>query len=236
MRRFLIVLALLFIFGHTYAQQTLSYINQTDSAKQLYNKYAYNKYGYVNGREYKPYYNPAQTSPILETKMSTGTIYHNGFEYTNLKLSYDTYIDELISMQNINKSNMPEYVQINKTAVDSFLIKFQSKSYFFKNLKFKNNELPNGYYEIAYKGKRTLIIKHTSIKTEVESITKYRPKMLSYIVDNDKIYPINKKKELLSLYVDHKKIIKKRIRQYQVIYEKLSNSQLIDLISYIETL
>ncbi len=235
MRQIFIVFSLLIICALTYAQPLQPYINMTDSAKQLYHQYAYNKYAFVNGREYLPYYNPTQTTPILEAMMSTGTIYYNGFKYSNLTLGYDSNLDELIAMPKEYISNIPIYVQINKSKVDSFLIKFQSKSYFFKNLSFKNNELPDGYYEIAYKGKYTLMIKHTCLVTEEESVTTYNPNMLSYIVDNNKIYPIRKKKELLNLFEDHKKQIKKRIRQYQVSYIKLSNTQLANIIRYIES-
>ncbi len=236
MRRIFIVLSLLFICVYIYAQPPKSYINQADSAKQLYQNYAYNKYAYVNGREYIAYYNPTQSTPILNAMMSIGTIYHNGFEYSNLKLGYDTNLDELIVMPEMYISTTPIYTQINKSTVDSFLIKFPNETYFFKNFTFKNKDLPDGYYEIAYKGKCTLIIKHTSIISEEESKTLYKPKLLNYIVDNDKIYPITKKKELLNLYEEHKKNIKKRIRQYPVSYEKLSNKQLSDLIHYIESL
>ncbi len=236
MRRFVIVLSLLFIGVLTFAQQLHSYISQSDSAKQLYRKYAYNKYGYVNGKKYISYYNPIQSTPILESKMSKGTIYYNGFEYSELNLSYDTYIDELIATQTFNKSVRPVNVQINKSKVDSFLIKFQFKSYLFKNLTFKNHELPDGYYEIAYSGKCTLIIKHFTTKSKEEGITMYNPKIQSYLLINNNINPINKKKELLSLYYDHKKKIKKKIRQYITPYKKLTNNQLTDLMRYIESL
>ncbi len=232
MIRVFIVIPLLLIGGISFSQTPLSFNNLTDSAKQVYHEAAYHKYDYVNGREYKAYYNPLQTTPILEAMMSTGTIYHNGFEYPGLILGYDTNIDELIAIPHM----YTKYIQMNKSAVDSFLIKLKSKSYFFKNLTFKNNTLPNGYYEIAYKGRSTLIIKHTSVVLIDEGITTYTPKMLNYLIKDDKIYPITKKKDLLCLYEDHKKLIKKRIRQNLTSYKNLSSNQLTDLIRYIESL
>lgn len=235
MNKFFIVLILIILSSTLHAQQVESYADKPDSVKQLYYEYAYNEYGYLNGREYKAYYNPLQSSPIFEEILSLGTIYSNGFEYSGLRLGYDMNRDELITMPDLHiSSNL--YVQINKATVDSFRIKYQLNSYLFKNLTFKNSELPDGYYEIAYSGKSTLIIKHSTVVLVEEGITKYNHKMSSYLVDNEQIYPIKKKKDLLSHYEERKKEIKRQIRKYPNSYNRFSSNQLSDLIRYIESL
>ena len=220
-------------------------INLTDSiyrpsketAEMLYKQKFNKEFGYINGREYKPYFNQLQISPYFESGKGLGSIYTDGRDYKNLFLIYDLNLDELILLPT-NPEFSKYYIKINKSTIDSFDIEFLKEKFRLVNFQFPNDstiELKSGFYEIPYKGKYQYFIKHAVLITKTGAYDDYVYQKKKYLFMNQHFYSIDSKRKFLDLFHQNRKLLKKRIRKMNSWYKDLNNTQMISLIELAET-
>lgn len=232
------ILLLISVFS-TYSQNIKhDYSLSCDSALSTYNKYMHNENNYFIGREYKVYHNYKQDNPYLNSRHGKGTIYSKGYVYSNKIIIYDIYTDE-IAENTFSKSSGNVNVKLQKMQIDSFAIEFDNHHYMFthiRNNKTSHNQVLDGFYEIPYKGKYQLVLKHIAEKGDSEGITTYTHKVDNFLKIGNAYYNINRKKKFLALFSAYKKQVKRKHRLFKTSYKELTTTQLIDLIKYAESL
>jgi len=234
MLRNLIIFGFLILTISINGQNAQIITNRVDSIKNFYFSETYNEYDFLNGREYKPYYNPSSSSPLLESTMGVGTIFSNGVAFENLTLLYDRNQDELIVMPDkFISENI--YVTLNKAKVDSFSIKYNDKLYHLINHS-SDDALPNGYYEIPYRGKNELYIKYYTSNLYNNGVLTYYPKTKRYLLKDDLCFQIKKKKDLFVIFSEHKKKIRKKLRSFHKPFKQLTNYQISQVLQFAESL
>ncbi|TRX71689.1 hypothetical protein [Carboxylicivirga sp. M1479] len=222
------------------AAQNTGEITQSKSklAIEVYENQFKNEFLFINGREYKPYHLPKHENPYLESVAGFGTIYMQGYVFEDKKLNYDIYKDLLIvNPEYYDFANV--YIELNKTLVDSFNIQLESRSYQFINYKKENclNTLNTGFYECLYKTSKTeLLIKHMVLLGVDNALDTYQYKQQRFLRIDNRYYNITKKKQLLALFPDKKKVVRKKIKSIYFSYNKMSGKQLTQLIQFTATL
>ncbi|MBR8536803.1 hypothetical protein KDU71_14610 [Carboxylicivirga sediminis] len=213
--------------------------SDTTRALELYQQTFESEFKYINGREYKPYHHPTQDNPFLNSTSGIGSIYMHGKEYAKKQLTYDIYKDLLIVVPDYFKfSNV--YVQLKKNEVDSFTISFDRENY--QLINYKKQECPPGlepgFYQRLYKSDNiTLLIKHYVIRGVNNAQTTFRYTTDRFILFNDHYsHNVSTKKKLVALLPEHKKQLRRKIKSINYSYKKMDNSQLIQVIQFIDSL
>ena len=241
MSKIISLLFLLFVHCITaLSQNTICNYNlESDTIRSLYSKKMHAKTDFILGREYKLYHFNRNNSPFLNSREGEGTIYTQGRTFPDLILSYDIYKDELI-INTFFSSITGVNVKLQKARIDSFSMKFiNDKIYHFKHLRNDRkgpNQIASGFYEIPYSGRWQLLYKHYAKKEEDSSNITYIHNTNKYLKINKLYYNIDTKKQFLELFKPHKKLLKKKFRLFNTTYKKLSKLQLIDLLTYAESL
>ena len=163
-----------------------------------------------------------------------GTLTINGQTFRNIKLRYDIYSDEIMTPMNLE-----DIVQLNKEMVDSFSISFDNKVYKFTNIREETLKGFQGYYDVLYKGRSALYIKH---KKEISlSLTEttdgefYLDNRI-YFVKDGIIYPITKTKDLFKILNDDRVLIRNYIKSNKLKVSKKIPESFVPVIRYYDSL
>jgi len=192
----------------------------------------------ITGKEYKIYHNYKQDNPFFNSYPGLGTIYSKGYVYNNKIILYDIYKDEVAIIRTSKKSSNVN-INIQKSQIDSFLIEFEYKQHLLKHIRNNNsnkNQIQNGFYEIPHTGKFQLLLKHKAVKKDISGVTIYSYEISIFLKIGDEYFNIDRRKKLFELFYSYKKQLKKKYRLLRTPYKKMTTSQLVDLIKYIETL
>lgn len=168
-----------------------------------------NRYFYIKGDPY-----------LFSSSMLDGSVTINGKTFKKIKLLYDIYNDELLTLTNKNV-----IIQLNKEMVDEFTISSQNRDYRFSRTQGEKQAPPNGYVNILYEGRTSLWVKY--LKTiELRAVdNKYDSFFQSlkiYITQDGKSIQVRNKKQLLELFSDRKSEIRDYMRERKI---KISGRQ-----------
>ncbi len=195
----------------------------------------------LNGREYKYYFYPQVSSPLIpENPLPTGSIVIQEKKYENIMLLYDTYKDLVVYYDPnnlINKSICP--VVINKYIIDEFSLQLPSDHLRFKYLEFPDNlqrKSRSGFYEIVYDGDCQFIIKHTSNKVIREGRYTYPYQTERYVVNAGIYYRIKGKRSLLKALADKTIEVKRYIRNSKIPVRWAEKDQIENILKYYNSL
>jgi len=195
----------------------------------------------VNGFMYPPRDTRIQGNPFLHDDFwKTATIYIHNKEYKDVLVKYDLVIDELILKAKLNDST-ERIICINKNQVDSFNI---GNSLFVNSSKLilNKNENANTFYELIYNKKVFVVKKYQKRFIDMyNNITPYGKysslKSDIILIGQDNYVNINKLRPLLDYYDKRfHKSIKEFIRNNNIDYKNISNTQLKELIEFCNTL
>jgi hypothetical protein len=195
----------------------------------------------INGKEYLPYFLHSKTTPLLFSgqRLNAILIIKNR-EFKNIRLQYDTYLDELLYTDTTRMVNF-EYprIALNKDIVDGFIIEFNGDSLVFKYLKFPENienELENGFYEIAYDGATKFIIKHTSDRYTHQALNEYDYSPEDYILIGNTFKKIENNKAFLQMFQEWTAEIKEFLKRSKIKINKAAKNDLIKVLVYIDSM
>ena len=215
-----------------------AYVLKTESALGVYSSKMFNEFAYIYGKEYKVEYLFGHNTPYLNNKVGAGAIFSKRDVYDNVMLLYDLKTECIVALT--QKFGMSaQYVQLNDAAVDSVAIDYDGLNYVFRFLSFKDGEdnvMENGYYEVPYKGKMRLFVKHVVKSYTKDGIETFVFDKRYFLNKDDQYYPVNRQKQLFRLFAEHKKELRKRIRTYRTYYNQLSTFYMVDLMGYIDAL
>jgi len=215
-----------------------NYAMDSISVKELYKDVRYDKYDYIFGKEYKIKYLPSKSTPYLNERPGNGFVYSKNNIYTDLILIYDIKEDKLVSV--VNKFGLSaQYIELNKSLIDSFKIEFENIKYQIYHVKFEKEQesfAKDGYYEIPYNGRLKLLLQH-QVYSKIEQAYEAFDFLEIFILQRDGLcYKVDKKSRFIKLFPHYKKELKKRMRSYRLSYSKLSRLQMADLTKYAELL
>jgi hypothetical protein len=204
-----------------------SNFNNQDTLKErqiLYNGILFkNKFLRIDGDPY-----------LFKNYFLPGTVSLNGRKFTNLKIRYDIFTDELMI-----PINLSDILQLNKEMVDSFTINFENKVY--KFIKFPEDTLKKfgGYLNELYKVKSALYVKYKkSISTNItdKSDGEFMQIQKIYFVKDDIIYPITSLHNLLKIINKDEMQIKTFIRENKLRVSSKMPESFIPVIRYYDSL
>ena len=204
-----------------------SSFNDQDTLKErqiLYNGILFkNKFPRIDGDPY-----------LFKNYFLPGTVSLNGRKFTNLKIRYDIFTDELMI-----PINLSDILQLNKEMVDSFTINFENKVY--KFIKFPEDTLKKfgGYLNELYKVKSALYVKYKkSISTNItdKSDGEFMQIQKIYFVKDDIVYPINSLSNLLKIINENKIQIKIFIRENKLRISSKMPESFVPVIRYYDSL
>jgi hypothetical protein len=145
-----------------------------------------------NGRAWRNlYYKIKGDQFLFSPEFLPGSVIIEGKTYSDLRLKYDIYNDELIIL-----TDNSIVLQVNKEMIDLFSMTFNNNTFHFKKLEADSLSSLTGYVNVLYDGKTSLYVK-------------YRKEILQLAVENqydmfNQISRIYVKKDGVNFRVDSK--------------------------------
>ena len=184
-----------------------------------------------NGRIWRNrYYNIKGDPYLLSNDFITGSVTMNGQAFERVKILYDIYDDEILTLTNRNI-----IIQLNKEMVDKFTINFPGvNSYYFRRITNEKKGGPEGFVNILYEGMVSLWIKYLKLVEPRAIDNKYDSfyQVHKIYVNVDTITAQTRnKKQLIQLFEDRKQEVKDYIRKNKI---KISGRQPESFIPVVE--
>jgi len=214
---------------------------QKDYLYNLYHQKVDDVDALIDGRDYVPYYYRSKLKPLLfNEKKRTGTLTLNGRKYNNLKLEYDTYLEELIYSDSNKFINDRLFkIALNKDPIDAFGLFSGGDSLIFRHFRTDDKvkfNLPEGFYEVIYDGKSKYIKKHKSFLLEKDGLYEYVYTPSDYVMIGDNYSRISSKRSFIKLFGDKSGEIKKFIRTNRVHIRNEDKQQIATVLKFYDTL
>ncbi len=192
----------------------------------------------ICGKEYLPYFFHGVTTPLfLSGETFNAALKIRGREYRNVRLQYDTYLDELIYTDTTRLvANTVPCIALNKEIIDGFRFVFRGDSMTFRYLKFHDPDMADGFYEVAYNGNTRFIIRHKSKLYIYDALTEYAYSPERYIMIGSKYYRIKNNKTFLSLFGEHSGEIKKFLKKSRTRIKVADKNAIIKALEYFDSL
>jgi hypothetical protein len=164
-----------------------------------------------NGRVWRNLYSRIMGDQFLFTKeFLPGAVTIEGKLFSDLKLKYDIYSDELLSF-----TDHGIILQLNKEKVENFSLDFENKVYQFRRIDPDSVNSLSGYMNVLYSGNTSLFVKYRKEILLLAVDNKYdlfSQTNKIFLKKNGKIYLVNSKMDFLRLLNDHKKQVKSFIK------------------------
>lgn len=214
---------------------------QTNDIKKLYFQEVSDPKEFINGKEYLLYYYRSNTSPLLLLgKEFNAVLFMNDRKYKNIKLQYDTYLDEVIYTDTsiMINSQFPR-IALNNFIVQGFSLFMDFDSLIFKYLRFPENRgknIPEGFYELARDGRSSLIIKHMSKQYMKQGVYEYDYNPVMYVSLGDSYRKVKNKKEFLLMFGEYSLEIKKFIKESNIRIKQAGKNDINRVLKHYESL
>ena len=179
------------------------------------------------------------TPYFLDFKTMPGSLTYNKKLHTDLTLSYNLIMDELILWGTGSGGKSPPIV-LNKYSVEKFTLKKDGRNYHFRlNTEMKpiHDHLKEGFYEVIYDDKLSMFIKHKmKLSTDPGNLDKfYESEKQIYLILEGNIFVINNRGDYISAFQDHEKSLRKYMRQRSINFDRSDTQVLIELCNYSKT-
>jgi hypothetical protein len=205
--------------------------------EKMYYKTFVTSNDFVDGKEYFNYAYRSKNSPLLSSaKDFNAVLFMDGRRYDNLKLQYDSYIDEVLYIDTSRVINyqFPKVV-LKKDAVDGFILIAGRDSMNFRHLKFLNdneNETDGGYFEVVYNGPSRYLIKHRALLYLSEARNEYKYSPENFILKDGIYCKVRNNKEFLNLFATRSKEIKLFMRRNRFNVRRASKEEIAMALKY----
>lgn len=235
-QRAFVTLSLLFLLLHfAFAQVTISDVNngQKELMLSLEDYYGTNDL-LLNGRAYMPNNPKIGNHPFfLKNEYLLGKVFIKGQCFSNVFLKYDLVKDELILYKKTGENSLAT-LSLTYELVDSFYI---STHLFVNKKKLDNQEKVNGYLKQLYKGKVSFFKQYKKVfQADYTPKTPYGVYMEEastlFVYDKKGFYKLRNKQAFLAFFGQHKKELKKYMRQHSFNFKEATNEQLYKLLQY----
>ena len=166
-----------------------------------------------NGRVWRNTYTGIRNDPYLFSKeFMQGSVIINGRTFNNVKLLYEIYKDEILTVTGRNI-----IIQLNKEMVNRFTLHSGNRDYLFVKAEEGDKSLPEGYSNALYEGRTGIYVKYRKVIDPRSVEGKYdafREVHRIYVIRDSIPVPVKGKGQFLSLFgKDEARILKDYIRQ-----------------------
>ena len=221
--------------------KTSQIASQTDYIKHLYSSKVEIPKEIINGKEYQPYYLRSEVKPLLfPDKKRTASVFTKTRRYDNLTLQYDTFLDEVIYTDTSRTINfMYSQIALNKDVLDGFNLYFEDDSLKFRYFRMQeclDKNLREGFYEVAYSGKSSYIIKHESSFYQRQGLNNYKYSPKNFISLGGAYYKINSKKNLLSLFGAKSPEVNAYLHSSGIKMRKAGKAEIVSILKFYDSL
>ena len=191
-----------------------------------------------NGMQYD-LYNPHMKGNAYYDDVDSwnkGSVFYDGYLYTNVNMMYDIYKDEVVILI---YNNFMRISLISEKIRDFNLL--DQHFIYLKNNPTNSNSLKTGFYGELYGGKIQVLSKKTkNIQNSTDylgNITPYfSPVKYYYLFKNGKYYTVNSQGAFLDALSDHKKEIKQFIRTNNIKFKKAPEQAMTAIAAYYDHL
>jgi len=158
-----------------------------------------------NGRIWRNnYLNIAGSQFLFSNEFLPGSVTIDGrtFNGKNLKLKFNIYDDELLTV-----TNSGTVLQLNKEMVDYFTLEFENRLYRFMNLHEDSLTVLNGYVQVLYEGATPLFVKYRKeirLKSSVGENDTFLQSYRVYIMKDGTVHRLINKMSLVRILDDRK--------------------------------
>jgi len=214
---------------------------QTNYLYTLYYKVISEPKEILNGKEYLLYFFQSKTNPLFNSRDKLNAIlYINNRQYRNIKIQYDTYLDEVIytDTSRIINYEFPR-IALNRDVIEGFSLCINGDSLKFRHLRFPPGSVDNpgdGYYEIVYDGATSYIIKHRSVLYRRESLNEYKYSPVNYVSTENKFYDLRNKKNFILIFGDKSQEINTFLHKSKIRVNKANRNQIVAVLKYYDSL
>jgi hypothetical protein len=179
-------------------------------------------YKYVRGFEF-----------LFTQDFLPGSVTIDGKTYNNLELKYDIYNDEILT-----PTDRGIILQLNKEMVEQFTLYYENKIFLFHNVKSDSINNLSGYVNVLYEGKTTLMVKYKKdiLMMADDKYDLFAETFKTYLLKENKIYPMNNKKDLITLLSDRQPEVKAFIKKNSIQVSKKLPGSFIPVLIYYDTL
>jgi hypothetical protein len=187
----------------------------------------------INGRIWSNHYFMISGDQFLfSNNFLPGTITLKGRTFSDVTLKYDILNDEILIPLDFGR-----VLQMNKELVDSFMISYNNKTYFFTRSRYVNPELPAGFVNIMYKGKSELAVKYIKkidrLNTEGNVDNFYQQTRL-YFINNNKVTLLRNKRSLYKAIEPYKNRVKIYLKKQMLYIDRNVPDSYIPALNYLD--
>lgn len=187
---------------------------------------------FINGKEYEPYYRTSVFKPLLlPEKKKSVTLFTATRQYDNLNLQYDTFLDELFYTDTSRMINsMFPLIALNKDVARGFNFYCSDDTLNFTYLD-STPGLEEGYYEVAYTGRFTYLVKHRSTFFTRDAVSNYRYSPVNLLSKGNGFVVIKTRRDLLKFLDDRSGKVKEYIHINRIKVRKSTKDQMIRMLT-----
>jgi len=227
------IILLLFLFSLSLSAQQAG---QSD-LQELYHNILHPSDVLLNGREYKYYFQPRVSSPLIpEDPLPSASVIIRGTEYQNVLLLYDTYKDLVVYYSpHTLFDGLINTVNVNSHIIEEFTLQLPSGRARFRYLEFPEGQeglLSSGFYEIVSEGASNFIIDHGAVKKIQDGIVAYQYTMGRYIFNSGAVYKITGKKSLLKALSDQASEVNDYLKRTKIQVRGADKEELKGVLDY----
>ncbi len=195
----------------------------------------------LNGREYKYYFSPQFTTPLIPKDLSPlASVLIQKKLTQNVILLYDTYKDLVVYYDPNNLYNDKiSTVIVNSHVIEEFTLQLPSGKARFKYLTFPEDRrgvLSSGFYELVSDGACKFVIDHSSVKNIKDGGVVYQYKTERYVIISGTVYRIKGKKSLLKALSDQLTEVNKYLKRTEIDVRTADNEQIKAVLDYYTSL
>ena len=166
-----------------------------------------------NGRVWRNnFMNIAGNQFLFSNEFLPGSVTIDGktFNGNNLKLKYNIYDDELLTV-----TNTGTVLQLNREMVDDFTLKFDDRLYLFRNLQKDSLNTLDGYVQVVYDGATPLFVRYNKeirLRSSVGENDTFLQTYRIYVLKDGVIHKLTNKSSLKRILSDRKEQMKNFFR------------------------
>lgn len=205
------------------------------NAGDVYNPFIEKQSRLYNGIEHQGYsFKIKGHAYFIQKELTTGTIVYDGLAFTNVQMGFDLLKEQVI-------------VQHNNSFTKVGLVSEKVKEFTLQNHHFlrliadslSGSPIITGFYDEAYKGRLTVLIRRTkwieeTVKDELER--EFISLDLFFIQKGGTYYPIRNYKGLLAVLKDRSKEVKQYLRKNRIKYRKGAENAIVKAVVYYDSL
>ncbi|MFN8242347.1 MAG: hypothetical protein U0X39_16550 [Bacteroidales bacterium] len=188
-----------------------------------------------NGRVWRnTYYGIQGHSYLFSKEMMSGSVSVDGTTFNGIRLLYDIYKDELLTITGRNI-----LIVMNKELVDSFTLNYNGKTYRFVKRDPAKDDPLSGYSNELYGGRTGLYVRYSKLidlRAVDNKYDAFRQLQRIYVFKDNTAHPVKNKHQFMKLFKEESKDIKAYVRKEKLRVTGAEPETFIPLVKYCDTL